>query len=198
MAFVGEIITAFKTGQLVCGCLKDNCLCDAITKLNIIGLCIPVRKHINTIVNTLVCENVKFVDLDAQIDQHLSSNGEDVSGCVSLGPHDVNKLQFKAGLNVIDDLNNIYKMLSHQIGTVVYISHNYRLLKFSGCDSVNYFCPSDTLINSIDDENFNIKTYNEFKQDLILRKNSKINVYNTVDNLIDQVHIMFPGCNIKI
>ena len=63
---------------------------------------------------------------------------------------------------------------------------------------MNYFCPSDTLINGIDDENFNIKNYNDFKQDLILRKNSKINVYNSVDGLIDQVHIMFPGSNIKI
>ena len=195
MSGIAEFITAFKTGITCLSCLKDNCICD---KINIIGVCIPVRKHINTLVNTLICESAKFVDLDAQIDQHLNSNGDDPSGNIALGPHEINKLQFKAGLSVIDDLNNIYKMVSHQIGTVVYVSHNYRLLKFSGCDTVNYFCPSDTLINGIDDENFNIKNYNDFKQDLILRKNSKINVYNSVDGLIDQVHIMFPGSNIKI
>ena len=66
-------------------------------------------------------------------------------------------------------------------------------------ESVNYYCPSNTFIYlEYSWQDRILITCNAFKQDLIIRKNSKILVYNTVDSLIDQVHIMFPGSNIKI
>lgn len=189
-----NIIDGMKNVLNVCVCLQETCIC----RLNRIGICIPIKLHINLICSSLVSDTVQFINLDDEIKIHLNNKGED-SENESKNPHEINKLQFKSANEIVDDFQDIFRDMSNKIKTVVYLSHNYRLLKYGGCEKIYYFCPSESLISTLSsDENFNLEKFNVFKQDLLLRKGNKMTVYSSIDILTRSIQDLFEDIHMKV
>jgi hypothetical protein len=48
------------------------------------------------------------------------------------------------------------------------------------------------------DENFDMKEFNAFKNDLMYRKASKITIYNGQNELLNEIKLLFPELHLKI
>ena len=197
MSGIVEFIGAVKSAMVCISCFKENCIC--VNKVVILGICTPLRKDINFLTMSLFSENTKLIDLDAEINNHLSNNNENVSANIISTPHEINKLVFQSGHTLVDELTNIYQNVSNQTKNIIYLSKNYRLLKFSNVSEIEYYMPSDNYVNSISNEdNFDMKEFNAFKNDLMYRKSSKITIYNGQNELLNEIKLLFPELHLKI
>ena len=59
--------------------------------------------------------------------------------------------------------------------------------------------PSDNYVSTMSsDENFDMKEFNAFKNDLMYRKASKITIYNGQNELLNEIKLLFPELHLKI
>ena len=73
-----------------------------------------------------------------------------------------------------------------------------KLLKYNEASTIYYFMPSDLLVEQLKKEpSFNEKKFQACKQDLIKRKNDKLIIYNSLDELQKIVSTKF-NCKLKV
>ena len=149
------------------------------------------------LVSNLQNDNVVFIDLDHELKNELDA--DDLAKIDNNTQLSISRLVYTKSRMIVDQIGLIYKNSQKQIKQFVFISNDYRLLKFCSCKSINYFICSDEYHQQLKTENdFNEEKYQKFRIDLLSRKKDKMLSYSSNDDLYRQVINLYSGTTLTI
>ena len=149
------------------------------------------------LVANLQNDNVVFIDLDYELKNELDA--DDLPKIDNNTQLSISRLVYTKSRMIVDQISLIYKNSQKQIKQFVYISNDYRLLKFCSCKSINYFICSDEYHQQLKTENnFNEEKYQKFRIDLLSRKKDKMLSYSSNGDLYRQVINLYQGTTLTI
>ena len=149
------------------------------------------------LVSNLQNDNVVFIDLDYELKNELDA--DDLEKINSNTQLSISRLVYTKSRMIVDQIGLIYKNSQKQIKQFVFISNDYRLLKFCSCKAINYFICSDEYHQQLKAEpNFNEEKYQKFRIDLLSRKKDKMMSYSSYGDLYNQVIKLYTGTSLTI
>ena len=185
------------TLQKIFFCLKigtdiASSISDAFGPFLINGVCIPPGSGKTAVIKNLDSESTVFIDLDPEVNQEFDE--DDQKKLISNTSLAVSRLTYTKSKDVMQEIQDILKNTSKQIRRFVFVSSDYRLLKYVNCKNIQYFLPSDNLYKKLkENSNFNDDKYKEVKDDLIRRKKDKLQIYLSIEELLSKIADMFKA-----
>lgn len=153
---------------------------------------IDLKKNI-TSTSCVVC------DLDSEVDIEIDEDDKTKKMNGTGNTLGISRVVYNKATTIIDDLEDIFLNTSKATNTILYISSDYRLLKYVGIPTIAYFIPSDDYHNKLMTQTgWNEAKYQVTKQDLVDRKKDKLHVYTSSADLLAQVLVLYSSINIKI
>ena len=159
------------------------------------SLCIPYIDE--NLLNNLVSRNTYLVNLDKEISNTLDSDEQKLE---SVGELISARIVYNKSIATITELKDIILNSSNAITQFLFVSIDYRLLKYSGTGSkIVYAIPSDAYYKTLKaTPNWDDALYIKIKNDLIARKNAKLQVYHSLIDLQNLIVNNFTNITIKI
>ena len=179
---------------LLSGLYNMVCGKRTLTRVSIMvpNMCANDLKNNLTSTSTVVCNLDKEVDIEIDEDDKLKK-------CTSGNTLNVSRTVYNKATQIVDDLEDIFLNTSKATNTILYISSDYRLLKYVGIQTIEYFLPSDAYHNELMKQTgWNENVYQVTKNDLVDRKKDKLHVYTSAADLQSQVLVLYSSINIKI
>ena len=151
----------------------------------------------NDLKNNLTSQSTVVCNLDAEVDIEIDE--DDKHKKTSNNTLNVSRTVYNKGKDIITDLEDIFLNTSNATTTILYISCDYRLLKYCGVVNIEYFMPSDAYHTELmKQKDWNESAYQVTKQDLVDRKKDKLHIYTSASDLQSQVLVLYPSINLKI
>ncbi len=145
----------------------------------------------------LQSDKTVLIDLDKEIKESIDEKGKKEIQNDNTNLF-INRLLFSIGKIVCDEISNITSNTSNSINQIVFMSSNYRLLKFCDVKSITYFIPSESYYSTLKlQSGWNEALYQEVKNDVMNRKSDKIKIFVSADDLCNQLSSLF-NLNIKV
>ena len=198
MSGITELL-AMKLGILCLGACCGACSCAGVKdlyKATHEGLLLPKGCLKTSVKNNLTSDTILFVDLDAEYSQVKDMDNAKLDSSSSLFLtrmyNDINKI-----VDEISEMNEV----SNKLKTIVFISSDYKLLKFCGCNSsgIDYMIPTDSLHTELmKNDGWNEVEYQKLRTDLLARKSSKIQTFSNLQDLLSQIIAIYPEAKIKV
>ena len=167
-----------------------------LCKTTINSICIPFIDE--TLLENLNSKSVYIVNLDKEISNTLDNDEKNQSAVGALiSP----RIVYNKCITVVEELIDVIIHSSGEIKAFLFISSDYRLLKYSNTcgDQVFYAVPSDAYYQVLKElPNWNDKLYQKIKTDLVNRKGNKLVIYHSFVDLQNIIVKQFPGITIKI
>ena len=187
---IGSAVIA-NAGKIMSCCCG---LCSACMNTKKQGLMIPFLK--TSLKNNLVSDSIVFVDLDAEIKQSLDEDD------AKLDPdsHLFFARMFNQAKKIVEEIVEI-NLTSKKLNEIVFISSEYKILKFCDCDDggIDYFIPTDSLHEELTKApNWDEVKYQKIKAGLMDNKKSKLQTYSSLNDLLQQIIEIYPEANVKI
>ena len=187
---IGSAIVA-NAGKILSCCCG---MCQACMNTKKQGLMIPFLK--TSLKNNLVSDSIVFVDLDAEIKQSLDEDD------AKLDPdsHLFFARMFNQAKKIVEEIVEI-NLTSKKLNEIVFISSEYKILKFCDCDDggIDYFIPTDSLHEELTKApNWDEVKYQKIKAGLMDNKKSKLQTYSSLNDLLQQIIEIYPEANVKI
>ena len=168
-----------------------------LCKTTINSICIPFIND-NLLIN-LSSKSTYIVNLDKEIFTTLDSDERLQS---AIGALISPRIVYNKCLAIVNELIDVIIHSSGEIKAFLFISNDYRLLKYSntGGSKIFYAVPSDAYYQILKNEtpNWNDQLYLKIKTDLVNRKGNKLVVYHSFVDLQNIIVKQFPGITIKI
>jgi hypothetical protein len=134
-------------------------------------------------ISHLTSTDTLFIDLDPEIFSSLDDDEKELSKIVHTTLN-VNRILFQKGKEVVKDLVEMINGITKSFKKIVFLSRDYRLLKYIGIPTIIYTLGSNSYYNSLKltEENKNdIKNYSD---DLKKNKGDKLIIYQNIHELI--------------
>ena len=159
------------------------------------AICCPYIEK--SLLDNLSSKNTYIVNLDDEIKNSLDVDEKEQK---PIGALISARIIFNKSGNIVDELKDVIMNSSNAITNFIFISIDYRLLKYSQTGSKILYCmPSDAYYQILkQNPEFDNVLYTKIKTDLILRKSEKINVYHSLNDLQNIICKNFSNVNIKI
>ena len=160
------------------------------------SLCIPYIDE--TLLQNLSSKNTYIVNLDKEISNTLDSDEQKLE---SVGELISARIVYNKSIATITELKDIILNSSNAITQFLFVSIDYRLLKYSGTGSkIVYAIPSDAYYKTLKSNtpNWDDALYTKIKNDLIARKGGKLQVYHSLIDLQTLIVNNFNNITIKI
>lgn len=176
-----------------------NLLYDKVIKvlynLQINAICIPYIDP--SLLNNLVSTSCYLVNLDAEVGNTLD---EDEKNQASLGALISPRIIYTKCIAIVNELKDVILNSSNSITQFIFISIDYRLLKYSGTGSkILNALPSDQYYQILKlQPDWNDALYDKIKNDLVTRKSSKLVIYNNLLDLQSIICKNFNSVTVKI
>ena len=189
LTIISKPIITFIFGKLINYFFKKTAIINSI--------CMPFIEPL--LLENLSSKSCYIVNLDNEIANSLDSDEKEQS---ALGALISPRVVFEKSISIVEGLKDIILNSTNEINAFLFFSIDYRLLKYSGVGANNilYCIPSDAyyriLKSSI--EKFDDDLYLKIKNDLVLRKSSKIHIYNSLNELNALICQNFASITIKI
>ena len=165
-------------------------------KITRVSIMIPAQCGANDLKSTLHSTSTVICNLDDEIDNDLDDEDKAKSSGNTLS---ISRVVYNKSLSVITDLEDILLNTSHAINTILYISTDYRLLKYAGVVDIEYFLPSDSYHTELmKSKDWDEVKYQTTKADLVSRKYSKLYIFGSKQDLQKIVLEKFPSLTQKI
>jgi hypothetical protein len=179
-----------------CGKIIDCCcgLCKTYMKTDHEGILIPFLK--TSLCKQLVSDSILFVDLDHEIDQSLDEDDKKLD----VDSHLYIARLYNNAKKIVAELSEMNEM-SKSLKTILFVSCDYKLLKYCGLNDggIDYFICSDSLHEQLKGaSNWNEGRYDKIKDQLIANKKEKLHTYSSLNDLIEQVIVLYPEARLKI
>lgn len=165
----------------ICGMAKNG-LDYLFNKYQMSGLIIPPKCGKTTLINSVTSENTLFIDLDPEIRSEFKSE-EQAKLDIPNSSLDVNRLLYSKSKEIVAQIMDLVNGTSKSIRKIVFVSSDYRLLKFIGVGHIAYMMPSDSLVQKLKASGQLVEKFDKTRQDLIERKGSKLQVFGSFDDL---------------
>lgn len=164
------------------------------TQIN--AICIPYIDPL--LLNSLNSTSCYIVNLDAEIGITLDEDEKNQSS--SVGALISGRIIYNKCIAIVTELKDVILHSSNSITSFIFISVDYRLLKYSGTGSKILYCvPSEAYYQILKlQPGFNNELYNKVKNDLVARKSSKLIIYHSLVDLENLICKQFPSVTIKI
>ena len=160
------------------------------------GICIPNGCGKSFVSNVLESDEYHIIDLDQETVEDLDQDEKD--SILNQNQMKISRLIYSKSKMIIQEVLDILKHSSNKGKSIILVSSDYRLLKYNEASTIYYFMPSDLLVEQLKKEPcFNEKKFQACKQDLIKRKNDKLIIYNSLDELQKIVSTKF-NCKLKV
>ena len=157
---------------------------DGVYKLfgarNVSG--VMLAYHEPALMHSLISDSTALINIDAEIHDSLD---DDEKAQQPSGNLLNSKVFYNKSKTVVDELKEIHCKTSKSVNRFVFISKDYKLLKFSIPDvSITYTLPSDSYHTELlKRDDWNEAEYLKIKTDVQTRKGSKVVVYNNFNEL---------------
>ena len=163
--------------------------------ISISSICIPFISQ--NLISQLISDSTYIVDIDAEINENLDDDEQKME-CTGnlLSP----RVVYSKSLAIIEELKNIITHSSKAVNSFIFVSSDYRLLKFAQVGkSILYFVPSENYYQELKTlPNWNDVKYQKIKNDLLNRKKEKLIVYHSLLDLQKLICENFHNVSIKI
>ena len=165
--------------------------------LNRVSIMVPNMCAID-LKNNLTSKSLVVCDLDKETDIEIDEDDKHKKSTTG-NTLNVSRTVYNKATQVVSDLEDIFLNTSNATNTILYISSDYRLLKYVGIVNIEYFMPSDAYHNELmKQKDWNESAYQVTKQDLVDRKKDKLHIYTSASDLQSQILVLYPMISIKI
>lgn len=160
------------------------------------GLYIPYMCETD-ITKNIQSDTIEFIDLQNELKDELDE--DDLRAIETKTSLNANRLIYNKSKEIVKQIDDIYTNSSNQHKHFVFVSSDYRLLKYVHCTNIHYLCPSDSYHNELKQKpEWNEDKYQVCRTDLLSRKKDKIIVYSSANDLIEHIIKIYPDATIKI